>query len=179
MPESVTDRPTSSHEYLFLLTRSGEPTYWTHRERDGARIQPAPDHRWLHRETGAETAEEPLGWQTERMPSDRRKRRWTRVNLWRGHDYFYDEVAVREPWADDRQGRDGSKLASVRNRGGREDGYTKPNGIDPSANGGRNLRSVQLTALPQPRAGEVVDGGAAGGNASSVDGGRGGPARHG
>jgi hypothetical protein len=47
MPESVTDRPTASHEYLFLLTKSGEPTYWTHRERDGARSRPAPDHRWV------------------------------------------------------------------------------------------------------------------------------------
>ncbi len=80
MPESVRDRPTKSHEYLFLLTK---------------------------RET-----------------------------------YFYDADAVREPWADNRQGRDGSKLKSERNRGGRTDGFTKPNGIDPSANGGRNRRSV-------------------------------------
>jgi DNA modification methylase len=33
----------------------------------------------------------------------------------------------------------------------------------------RNLRSVQLTALPQPRASEVVDGGATCGHASGVD----------
>lgn len=57
-------------------------------------------------------------------------------------DYAYDKVAVLEPFADPRQGRDGSKRKSERNRGGRTDGYTKPNGIDPSANGGRNLRSV-------------------------------------
>lgn len=80
MPESVTDRPTKSHEYVFLLTKS------------------------------------------ER--------------------YFYDADAIREQWADERQGRDGSSRVSERNRGGRTDGFTKPNGIDPSANGGRNKRTV-------------------------------------
>ena len=80
MPESVTDRPTKAHEYIFLLTKSAR--------------------------------------------------------------YFYDADAVRESFADERMGRDGSQLDSERNRGGRTDGFTKPNGIDPSANGGRNMRSV-------------------------------------
>lgn len=80
MPESVTDRCTKAHEYIFLLTKS------------------------------------------ER--------------------YFFDNVAIREDFADDRMGRDGSRLESERNRGGRTDGWTKPNNIDPSANGGRNKRSV-------------------------------------
>lgn len=72
MPESVRDRPTKAHEYVFLLTKSEE--------------------------------------------------------------YFYDHAAIREPFADERQGR------------------TKPNGIDPSANGGRNRRSV-WTVPTQPYAG--------------------------
>lgn len=55
--------------------------------------------------------------------------------------YYFDMDAVRVAWADDRQGRDGSPKPSQRNRGGRTDGYTKPNGVDPSANGGRNLRN--------------------------------------
>jgi DNA modification methylase len=63
--------------------------------------------------------------------------------------YYYDYHAVREGFADARHGRDGSKNASERNVGGRTDGYTKPNGIDPSANGGRNMRSV-WTIPPQP-----------------------------
>jgi DNA modification methylase len=84
MPESVTDRPTSSHEKVFLLTKSAR--------------------------------------------------------------YFYDAGAVREKWADDRQGRDGSRKTRERNRGGRNDGFTKPNGIDPSVNGGRNLRNVWTVA---------------------------------
>lgn len=56
--------------------------------------------------------------------------------------YFYDWRAVVEPFSDARQGRDGSKKARERNRGGRTDGFTKPNGIDPSANGGRLRRDV-------------------------------------
>lgn len=56
--------------------------------------------------------------------------------------YFYDAAAVREPFADARQGRDGGTAPRLRNRGGRSDGFTKPSGIDPSTNGGRNLRNV-------------------------------------
>lgn len=62
--------------------------------------------------------------------------------LAKSEHYFYDMDAVREPFADGRQGRDGGKQPSERNVGGRKDGYTKPNNIDPSANGGRNKRSV-------------------------------------
>jgi DNA modification methylase len=80
MPESVTDRPTKSHEYIFLLAKS------------------------------------------ER--------------------YYYDRYAILEPFTDSRMWRDGGKKASQRNRGGRADGLTKPSGIDPSLNGGRNRRSV-------------------------------------
>ena len=91
MPESVTDRPTKSHEYLFLLTK--RPTY------------------------------------------------------------YYDADAVRESFADDRMGRDGGTAPSQRNRGGRTDGLTKPSGIDPSLNGGRNCRSVwTITTQPYPDA---------------------------
>lgn len=63
--------------------------------------------------------------------------------------YRYDAEAVLEPFADARMGRDGSKKARQRDRGGRDDGFTKPNGIDPSARGGRNLRSV-WTINPRP-----------------------------
>lgn len=87
MPESVTDRPTKSHEHLFLLSKS------------------------------------------ER--------------------YFYDIEATRELWVDERMGRDGAQAASERNRGGRTDGFTKPNGIDPSANSGRNKRDVWTDCSPE------------------------------
>jgi len=55
--------------------------------------------------------------------------------------YFYDHVAVRVDFQSRHGGADGAKKASERNVGGRTDGYTKPNGIDPSKNGGRNFRS--------------------------------------
>jgi DNA modification methylase len=80
MPESVTDRPTKSHEYLFLMAKSEK--------------------------------------------------------------YYYDHEAIREPFADSRLGKDGGIKPSLRNRGGRKDGFTKPSGIDPSKNDGRNKRSV-------------------------------------
>ena len=83
MPESVTDRPTSAHEKVFLLTQSGSPTYWTHRDGKGSRTQPAPDYVWQDKDTGQE--------------SDTAVDGWKRVNLWRGHDYFWDQEAVRTP----------------------------------------------------------------------------------
>jgi len=51
MPESVPDRPTTAHEYIFLFTRSGAAVYWTHsRGRyPGTREQPEPDYIWIER----------------------------------------------------------------------------------------------------------------------------------
>lgn len=79
-PESVTDRPTKAHEYIYLLSKS------------------------------------------ER--------------------YYYDADAIRQPFTDKRNGKDGSKRPRERNRGGRQDGFTKPNGINPTDNGGSNIRDV-------------------------------------
>ena len=62
MPESVDDRPTSAHEDLYLLTKSGSPTFWTHRGRGGVRSAPAADYVWVNRDTGEEVGEEPAGW---------------------------------------------------------------------------------------------------------------------
>lgn len=93
LPESVIDRPTVSHEYWFLLAKSGAPVYWTHRDGAGQRTLPAPDYRWTDRSTGEETATEPEGWQDEQMRDG--TKRWRRTNLWRGVDYYYDTDAVR------------------------------------------------------------------------------------
>lgn len=71
--------------------------------------------------------------------------------LTRSADHFFDYLSIREPFADDRQGRDGSSKTRQRNRGGRTDGYTKPNGIDPSGNGGRNRRSVWSVSASSKR----------------------------
>jgi DNA modification methylase len=93
MPESVTDRPTTAHEYVFLFAKSGDHTFWTHRDGPGAHSHPEPDYRWIHRETKEETRIAPSG-----SPEDIKKI-WRRVNLWTGHDYFWDAEAVREPMA--------------------------------------------------------------------------------
>lgn len=89
MPESVLDRPVRAHEYIFLLTKSGKPQFWVHRDRpyaDRTFKRPAPDYVWIHRETGEERTEE---------PSD--AEHWRRKNLWRSCDYYYDAAAIREP----------------------------------------------------------------------------------
>ena len=62
----------------------------------------------------------------------------------KGARNFFDYAAVLEPFADARMGRDGSTAKPMRNRGGRTDGLTKPNGIDPSGNGGRRMRDVWI-----------------------------------
>jgi DNA modification methylase len=84
MPESVTDRPTTAHEKLYLLAKSGSTLFWTHRDHGRVDEQPAPDYRWVRPETGEER-------------SDPQPPPWRRVNLWRGHDYVYDSSAIREP----------------------------------------------------------------------------------
>ena len=86
MPESTTDRPTSSHEKIFLLSKSGNSLFWTHRGEIGVRSKPQPDYIWVHRKTKDEVKEDPGDSKT-----------WMRVNLWSGHDYFYDAVAIRTP----------------------------------------------------------------------------------
>lgn len=84
MPESCTDRPTKSHEYIFLLTKSGQSQYWTNPRKGGTRTKPKPDYVWRHKETGQE------------INSDPNNDDYKRVNLWQGHDYFWDADAIRE-----------------------------------------------------------------------------------
>ena len=95
MPESVTDRPTSSHEKVFLLSKSGSSLFWTHREFPGVRTQPTPDYVYRNRDTGVENPVEPSNWRELLSRDDPKKKAWRRVNLWVGHDYFYDAEAVR------------------------------------------------------------------------------------
>jgi hypothetical protein len=113
-----------------------------------ASLQMAID-RCVDRKTGAETTEGQPGWRTERMPSDRRNLRWTRVNLWRGHDYFYDGEAVREPSV---AGHSSGQHVRNGNRqpGGRSGFGT---GIPWDEQPGRSLRSVwSIASQPYPEA---------------------------
>jgi DNA modification methylase len=72
MPESVVDRPTKSHEYVFLLTKNGNnPLIW--RSRDTMDWSYNPDF-------------------DETLVSDGEL-----VSRWRGFDYYYDAEAIAEP----------------------------------------------------------------------------------
>jgi DNA modification methylase len=94
MPESVWDRPTTAHEYLFLFSKSGDKLLWRHLV-DGrwTDAEPEPDWIWRHRSTREESR------------SERTEEGWYRVNLWRGFDYFYDATAIMEPSSPDSHAR--------------------------------------------------------------------------
>lgn len=75
MPESIYDRCTKAHEYVFLLSKSGRNTIWC--SRDTAEWSHDPDH--------SETI-------TDLKGNPRRR--------WRGHKYYYDQRAIKEPATD-------------------------------------------------------------------------------
>jgi DNA modification methylase len=93
MPESVVDRPSNAVEYVYMLTKSGSTTFWSHRDGSGARSQPAPDWRWINKATGEELLEPPEGM------SATGDKTWRRLNLWSSHDYFYDNEAIKQQGA--------------------------------------------------------------------------------
>ena len=116
MPESVRDRPTSSHEKVYLMTKSGSALYWTNPNYHGVRTQPEPDYVY---------------------DVKTRKRR----NLWVGHSYFYDADAVRTP-SDDWHGGCFNPLApEVQTK--RKEAVTR---IPPEKQAGANLRNVMKVA---------------------------------
>ncbi len=160
MPESTKDRPTKAHEYIFLLTKSGTTKYWTHPEQAGMRTRPTPDVRWIDRLTETSYKEKPADWTPEMVPcpdceggkldgwfgqetcetcKGRGKvRRWYRKNLWEGHDYFYDQEAVRESAA-------WSSVPTKRYESHAVNGSERPGGnrkLDAPNPSGRNLRSI-------------------------------------
>lgn len=86
LPESIRDRPTMAHEKIYLFAKSGRTLFWTHPTKPGTRRRPEPDHVWVNRITKEVNSVKPEDDEG-----------WARRNLWRGNDYFYDEVAVRTP----------------------------------------------------------------------------------
>lgn len=90
MPESATDRPTSSYEDVIMMTKSNKPLFWTHPRKRGTRRQPAADYIWKHKHANLIVGYFPV---SNRLIH----KYWARQNLWRGHDYFWDQDAVREP----------------------------------------------------------------------------------
>jgi DNA modification methylase len=101
MPESILDRCTNSHEYVFHFAKSGRTLLWRHREtRVWVWKRPPAEWRWWDRRELCEVVDEPAAWHEEAFVADsgRRIRRFRRFNLWRGFDYFYDADAIREPY---------------------------------------------------------------------------------
>ena len=103
MPGSYKNRPTNAHEYVFILTKSGNTTFFTHRTVRGARIPPEPDYLWRNIKTGEELNSPPVAWHPKRSCSIGRIgcgmcNIWKRVNKWEGHDYYYDaESTATDP----------------------------------------------------------------------------------
>lgn len=95
MPESVRDRPTRAHEYVFLLSRSGAATHWRHV--DGRIVWEKPRPEWY---VDSEGIKHPC---------------------WRGCDYWYDQEAVAEPatwYGPNGQPKDGPHAGQMRGRAG-------------------------------------------------------------
>lgn len=84
MPESVLDRCTKSHEYIFLFSKSGEPTIWRAKDTSEWSLKPDLSQKIPNPSTDPE--------QAKRKPF---------VNRWRGFDYYYDADAIVEPCTQD------------------------------------------------------------------------------
>lgn len=101
MPESVSSRLTVSHETIFLFVKSDNPTFFVHAEKEYAdcfysqKTRPAPDYIWKDKETGQTFRTAPENWQDEKL--DNGERRYSRVNLWRGCNYYFDADSIKEP----------------------------------------------------------------------------------
>ncbi len=150
MPESVTDRCTRSHEYIFHLTKSERYFH------DAAAIrEPFSDGR------NGRDYKTPDGWDTgagshgsvHRNGREKGQKDWRPVADRHGNRAEdWDRLRLRQDGQHGRHGRS-QPPPSERNRGGRTDGFTKPNDIDPSGNGGRNKRSVwTIASEPFPEA---------------------------
>jgi DNA modification methylase len=131
MPESVTDRPASAHEKIFMLSKSEAPTCWHHRrKKKWVWKKPRPDYIWFNPETGKESLRK------------RSAKPWRRVNLWRAFDYYYDADAVRQNLSEasiarlsqDVENQAGSLRA---NGGGKTNGPMKAVGGDKQRGHGR------------------------------------------
>ena len=182
MPESCTDRPTNSHEHIFLLTESGTSQFWTHRDLSGIREKPKADYRWINQIAEEEMSVAPPDWKeiiicpncegkgralidlsyeclgiwteywTEAecpvCKGKKKAQKWKRINLWKGHDYFYDADAVREEHKPD-----GRKQTLTTIGPSSHENYTGSAGHERWPNSGRNLRSVWTIATePTPEA---------------------------
>lgn len=143
MPESNKTRPTRSHEFIFLLTKSGKPLFWTHPERDGVRKKPAPDYYYHNRETLEDVTEAPEDYLTKKHFIDtdgKSKRIWVRRNKWIGWNYFYDAEAIKEPVSES-YANDPRPLNVLRQRCNKKSKYPKDGQFKPLSRAEERLYS--------------------------------------
>lgn len=153
MPESADDRTTNAHEYVFHLTKSGKPLFWTHPERPGTRTKPKADYRWLDRLDEGRTPMRAVPADPKELLDDGTKR-WRRVNLWESHDYFYDGDAIKEDATWERWGaqtttkytskESGSKAEMVMRRTKKEIGED----FDTSKKNARSVWAINTVPFP-------------------------------
>ena len=145
MPESCTDRPTSSYEEIFELTKSNKPIYWVNVYRGkGTRKQPKPDYLYFDLKDNITYEEEPEGFDPEAGDKDGNNL-WKKENQWRGHDYFYDDDAVREPHQPKSLVRDEAGWNAAFKGRHTMPGEKRPHSTDKTGfcnPSGRNLRNV-------------------------------------
>jgi DNA modification methylase len=99
MPSSVTDRPASSIEHVFLFSKSGKPNLWIHPEKGTVSAKPEPDYIYENNQTMEKTTSPPDNWKEMRFVSEDNNEEypvWSRRNLWRGRDYYYDYQSVMQ-----------------------------------------------------------------------------------
>jgi DNA modification methylase len=135
MPESVQDRPSTAHEYLFLLAKSsGNALCWRHGEtRQWALSEPAPEWRWRHRSSRAVSSE----------PQDGDG--WYRFNVWDAFDYYYDADAILEPVSPNTHARLSQDVAAQVGSA-RANGGAKTNGNMKAVGRKRGLRDENVKA---------------------------------
>ena len=95
--------------------------------------------------------------------------RWTRANLWRGHDYFYDAFAIREPIAPASVARL-SQDSFWTQHGGPKDYGTS--GVYPNRSGRKALENLARKSWHgdfAPRAGDRRDSGGKGSKRNEAD----------
>jgi DNA modification methylase len=127
MPESIKDRPATSHEKIFMFAKSGTTTIY--RSRDTGQWSLDPDL-------------------SERIPAPTDDDPDATLNRWRGFDYYYDGPAVRQSaasssvarWAQDVEAQEGSHRAN----GGR-----KTNGTMKAVGGPRTKNRASDIAAPR------------------------------
>ena len=82
-------------------------------------------------------------------------RRWRRLNLWRGHDYFYDAEAVRSPMSDATIARV-SQSNFWNQTGGPKD--IRNTGVNPNRSVRKAAENVARRVYTQPSGGYTADG---------------------